>query len=53
MIHRGVQLRSDSAEFHWIDVSLRYLRKKIELEGRPQLLQTVKGVGYFLMLPDP
>ena len=35
-----------------LDVYVRYLRKKIEKEGQPQLLQTVKGVGYILTLPQ-
>ena len=36
-----------------LDVYVRYLRRKIEQDGQPQLLQTVKGVGYILKRPDP
>ncbi|PIQ26280.1 DNA-binding response regulator [bacterium (Candidatus Blackallbacteria) CG17_big_fil_post_rev_8_21_14_2_50_48_46] len=31
-----------------LEVYIRYLRKKIELEGFPRLLHTVRGVGYVL-----
>lgn len=31
-----------------IDVYIRYLRGKIELSGQPQLIHTVRGVGYVL-----
>lgn len=31
-----------------IDVIVNYLRKKIEIEGSPKLIQTVRGVGYTL-----
>ena len=31
-----------------VDVYIRYVRKKIELEGESTLIQTVRGVGYVL-----
>ncbi|MDQ6883814.1 MAG: response regulator transcription factor [Candidatus Dormibacteraeota bacterium] len=31
-----------------VDVYVGYLRQKLELGGRPRLLQTVRGVGYIL-----
>jgi DNA-binding response OmpR family regulator len=31
-----------------IDVYVNYLRKKIDAEHEPKLLQTVRGVGYVL-----
>ena len=45
--------QSWSGKDNLLDVYVRYLRKKIEKDGQPQLLQTVKGVGYILKLPDP
>ncbi|NNH71530.1 response regulator transcription factor [Nocardia uniformis] len=34
-----------------LEVYIRYLRRKIELEGAPTLIQTVRGVGYRLGPP--
>jgi DNA-binding response OmpR family regulator len=34
-----------------IDVYVRRLRKKIDREGRPSLIQTVRGAGYRLRVP--
>ena len=31
-----------------VDVYVRYLRKKIDTEGAPSLIQTVRGVGYMM-----
>jgi two-component system, OmpR family, response regulator MprA len=31
-----------------IEVYVGYLRKKIEADGEPRLIQTVRGVGYVL-----
>ncbi|MBO1912192.1 response regulator transcription factor, partial [Microvirga sp. 3-52] len=31
-----------------VDVYIRYVRKKIEIEGESTLIQTVRGVGYVL-----
>ena len=35
-----------------LDVYVRYLRRKLEPEGQPTLIQTVRGVG-FLLKPGP
>ena len=35
-------------ESNIIDVYVRYLRTKLEVAGRPQLIHTVRGVGYVL-----
>jgi two-component system response regulator MprA len=35
-------------ESNIIEVYVRYLRRKIELDGLPRLIQTVRGVGYVL-----
>lgn len=35
-------------ESNIIEVYIRYLRTKLEAEGEPRLLQTVRGVGYVL-----
>lgn len=34
-----------------IDVYVRYLRQKLEADGRPPMIHTVRGVGY--VLKDP
>jgi DNA-binding response OmpR family regulator len=34
-----------------VDVYVRYLRKKIDPEGAPSLIQTVRGIGYMLGTP--
>jgi two-component system, OmpR family, response regulator MprA len=34
-----------------LDVYIGYLRRKTEIEGRPRLIQTVRGVGYALREP--
>ena len=31
-----------------VDVYIRYIRKKIDLEGHESLIHTVRGVGYVL-----
>jgi DNA-binding response OmpR family regulator len=31
-----------------VDVYMKYLRDKIDLEGEPKLIRTVRGVGYVL-----
>jgi two-component system response regulator MprA len=35
-----------------LDVYIGYLRRKLELEGEPRMLCTVRGVGYALRLPQ-
>jgi OmpR family response regulator NblR len=39
------------AESNVIEVYIRYLRRKIENEGKKRLLQTVRGIGYVLREP--
>ena len=42
--------------FDWqsnvVDVFVNYLRRKIEGEGRPKLIHTIRGVGYMIREPD-
>lgn len=48
-IMRRVWGVEDAADSRTVDVHVRWLREKIEAEpGRPQLLQTVRNVGYRL-----
>jgi DNA-binding response OmpR family regulator len=35
-------------ESNIIEVYIRYLRSKLEADGEPRMLQTVRGVGYVL-----
>jgi two-component system response regulator MprA len=35
-----------------LDVYMGYLRKKVEVQGAPQLLHTVRGVGFMARLPQ-
>lgn len=35
-----------------IEVYVRYLRKKLEADGEPRLIQTIRGVGYVLREAD-
>nr|WP_290665744.1 response regulator transcription factor [Ardenticatena sp.] len=41
-----------SGESNLLDVYVRYLRNKLEAEGEPRLIHTVRGVGYILREPD-
>lgn len=34
-----------------VDVYVRYLRQKLDVEGAPSLIQTVRGVGYMISSP--
>lgn len=36
-----------------LDVYMGYLRKKVEAEGEPQLLHTVRGVGFMARVGEP
>ena len=36
-----------------LDVYMAYLRKKVEAEGNPQLLHTVRGVGFMARVGEP
>ena len=31
-----------------LEIYIGYLRKKLEAEGQPRLIQTVRGIGYAL-----
>ena len=50
-ILHGVWGQGWTGDDNLLDVYIRYLRKKIEQDGQPQLIQTVKGVGYILKSP--
>jgi len=39
-------------ESNVLDVYIRYLRKKLEADGEPRLIYTVRGVGYVLRKPE-
>ena len=39
-------------ESNVLDVYIRYLRQKLEAEGEPRLIYTVRGVGYVLREPQ-
>ncbi len=39
-------------ESNVLDVYIRYLRQKLEAEGEPRLIYTVRGVGYVLREPE-
>ena len=36
-----------------LDVYMGYLRKKVEVKGEPQLLHTVRGVGFMARVGQP
>ncbi|MCM6819516.1 response regulator transcription factor [Pediococcus pentosaceus] len=38
----------DGVETNVVDVYIRYLRNKIDVEGRPSYIQTVRGTGYVM-----
>lgn len=42
--------------FDWqsnvVDVFVNYLRRKLEGDGRPKLIHTIRGVGYMIKEPD-
>ena len=35
-----------------VDVYVRYLRKKIDQDGEPSMIQTVRGIGYIYAQPN-
>ena len=35
-----------ATETNVVDVYIRYLRSKIDVEGQPSYIRTVRGVGY-------
>lgn len=47
-IARDVWREPGPVETNVIDVYVNYLRKKIDISGRPKLIRTVRGVGYCL-----
>jgi two-component system response regulator MprA len=47
-IFRGVWASDYMGGSNIIDANVSYLRDKIEADGRPRLIQTVRGVGYAL-----
>lgn len=42
----------DLEETNIVDVYVLYLRKKLDIEGEPPMLHTVRGVGYVLRVPE-
>jgi two-component system response regulator PrrA len=40
-----------AAETNVVDVFVGYLRRKLEVDGRPRLLHTVRGVGFVMRMP--
>lgn len=40
-----------AAETNVVDVFVGYLRRKLEVDGHPRLLHTVRGVGFVMRLP--
>ncbi|MFQ5733341.1 MAG: response regulator transcription factor [Planctomycetaceae bacterium] len=47
-IARDVWKEPGPVETNVIDVYVNYLRKKIDIPGRPMLIRTIRGVGYCL-----
>jgi len=43
---------NSSASSNVVDVYVGYLRKKLDIEGRPNLIHTVRGRGYRLGMPS-
>ena len=51
-ILEGVWGRPFVGDSNSLDVYMGYLRKKVEAQGEPQLLHTVRGVGFMARLPQ-
>ena len=62
--HAGIVVTRDMIAAHvWsldytggsniVDVYINYLRRKVDQEFEPKLIQTVRGVGYVLSTEDP
>ncbi|MCC6936225.1 MAG: response regulator transcription factor [Thermomicrobiales bacterium] len=51
-IHDAVWGDSFFPESNVIDVHIKRLREKLESEGEPRLIQTIRGVGYSLRQPS-
>ncbi len=41
-----------TTDTHVVEVYIGYLRQKLEAEGEPRLIQTIRGVGYVLKEPN-
>ena len=52
MITENVWKQAFDPTTNIVDVYINYLRRKIDLDGEPPLLQTVRGVGYVLRPPQ-
>jgi two-component system response regulator MprA len=53
MIYDKVWGYDFGGESNIIEVYVRYLRSKLEAQGRTKLIHTVRGVGYALREPEP
>ncbi|NWJ95074.1 MAG: response regulator transcription factor [Chloroflexi bacterium] len=53
MIYDKVWGYDFGGESNIIEVYIRYLRSKLEVQGRNKLIHTVRGVGYALREPEP
>lgn len=53
MIYDKVWGYDFGGESNIIEVYVRYLRSKLEAQGRSKLIHTVRGVGYALREPEP
>ena len=42
-----------AADGNVVDVFVSYLRRKLEAGGEPRMIQTVRGVGFVLRVPEP
>ena len=40
--------REEGTETNVVDVYIRYLRNKIDVEGQDSYIQTVRGLGYVM-----
>jgi DNA-binding response OmpR family regulator len=47
-IMHGVWGENFYGDYNLLDVYIRYLRQKVELDDAPTLIQTVRGVGFIL-----
>jgi two-component system response regulator MprA len=50
-IHDAVWGHDFYLESNVIDVHVKRLREKLEADGEPRLIQTIRGVGYSLRQP--
>ncbi len=40
-----------AADGNVVDVFVSYLRRKLEADGEPRMIQTVRGIGFVLRVP--